>query len=162
MTTTHATTATPSTVRALLSVGGLGLVPWAPGTVASLACVVLHAGLGTPWWLVAGSVVGASAITLAWSGGVTDVAGKGDPGWVVCDEWAGQALCGVPLWLLDAGNHLVGWTVALIAFRVLDIGKWGPVGWCERLPGAWGVLLDDMAAGVGAALAAAAVVWMLR
>ena len=61
----------------------------------------------------------------------------------VVDEWAGLfvALCGVEAFNL---GHVV---IALVGFRVLDITKPGPVGWAERLPGALGVMADDIVAG---------------
>jgi phosphatidylglycerophosphatase A len=37
-------------------------------------------------------------------------------------------------------------------FRGLDVAKPGPVGWADRRPGAWGVMLDDLVAGMLAAL----------
>ena len=143
--------------RTLLSVFGLGLSPIAPGTVASAACAGALWALGTPAWAVAASVVVASAITLVCGRDVTDPAGHGDPGWVVADEWAGQALAGVALPALGQGNNWAAWVTAFVVFRILDISKIGPVGRLERIPGPWGVLLDDVAAGAGAAIAATVV-----
>ena len=42
-------------------------------------------------------------------------------------------------------------------FRVFDIVKLGPVGWAERLPGAWGIIADDLVAGFLAAMVLLAV-----
>ena len=143
--------------RILLSVMGLGFSPFAPGTVASLACAGVLWACGTPLWAVAASVVLASLITIIFGRSVTGAQGHGDPGWVVADEWAGQALAGVALPFLGASNDWVCWAIAFVAFRVLDITKIGPVGRLERVPGAWGILLDDLAAGAGAAVAVAGV-----
>ena len=141
----------------LLSVFGLGFSPFAPGTVASLACAALLWVLGTPVWLLVASIVVASAVTVRFGREVADPNGHGDPGWVVADEWAGQALGGVALPFLGAGGDALSWIVAFGVFRLLDISKIGPVGRLERVPGSWGVLLDDLGAGVGAAIAAGAV-----
>ncbi len=55
------------------------------------------------------------------------------------------ALCALSIWSIpEAGRRLVGF----IGFRVFDIAKPWAVSWCEKhLPGAWGVLMDDVVAG---------------
>ncbi len=66
----------------------------------------------------------------------------GDPGWIVIDETAGAWLgvIGLAGW-----PFVVGWLVA----RAADITKWPPgVKAAERLPGAWGVMADDIVAGL--------------
>jgi phosphatidylglycerophosphatase A len=71
-----------------------------------------------------------------------------DPSWIVVDEGAGQliALAGLPLEANSAGL-----VMAFALFRALDILKPGPVGWADRQGGAFGVMLDDLVAGVIAA-----------
>jgi phosphatidylglycerophosphatase A len=76
-----------------------------------------------------------------------------DPGPVVIDEVAGQWLtCMVPLaaGLVGSDWRSVSATAgaAFVLFRLLDVIKPWPVDRLERLPGAWGVMLDDLAAGV--------------
>lgn len=76
-----------------------------------------------------------------------------DPSEVVVDEFVGVllALAFVP-WSLPAA--LAGFGL----FRLFDIWKPGPVGWCDRnVGGAWGVMLDDVLAG----LMAGGVLWGL-
>lgn len=66
----------------------------------------------------------------------------GDPGWVVIDETAGAwlAIIGLGGWPL-----IGGWLVA----RFADITKLPPgVRAAERLPGSWGVMADDLVAGI--------------
>lgn len=65
-----------------------------------------------------------------------------DPSYIVIDEWVGQwiALSFLPV-SLSYG------LIALALFRFFDISKVGPVGYFEKLPGAIGVMLDDVAAG---------------
>jgi len=83
---------------------------------------------------------------------------KKDPGQCTIDEVAGQAvaLLAVPMaaeypygygWLITAG-------VCFALFRVFDILKPPPVRQFEKLPKGWGVLADDLMAGVYANLAA--------
>ena len=69
--------------------------------------------------------------------------GKDDPSEVVIDELAGQwlALIGLP--------HSIGFAIAsFIIFRILDIAKPFPINQLEKLPQGWGVVLDDIAAGL--------------
>lgn len=139
-----------------LSGFGLGLSPVMPGTVASLAVALLIHGAATGVvagiGLVIACVVFGSWATLAFADEVPARPGdrkQGDPGWVVSDEVAGQALASAATlpWLGDVRLALV----AFVAFRVFDMVKVGPVGAAERLPGARGVLLDDVVAGLLAA-----------
>ena len=66
-----------------------------------------------------------------------------DPSYIVIDEWVGQwiALSFLPV-SLSYG------LIALALFRFFDISKVGPVGYFEKLPGAIGVMLDDVVAGI--------------
>jgi phosphatidylglycerophosphatase A len=69
--------------------------------------------------------------------------GKHDPGFVVIDEVAGQWI--TLLWSAADWRHGL---IALILFRLFDITKPFPVRRLERLPGGWGIVLDDVAAGL--------------
>ena len=144
--------------RWLLAAFGLGFWPFGPGTIASLAtaAAIVAAARSS---LVALGVAAALltygvATTLLLAGRATRPDGRGDPGWVVSDEVAGQALASAA-----ALGFQSPWApaVAFALFRAFDIVKPWPVGRLERVPGAWGVLLDDLAAG----LLAAAGVWIL-
>ncbi len=64
------------------------------------------------------------------------------------DEWAGIFFALIPV----SGTNYLAAAAAFILFRFFDIVKPGPVGWCEKLPGAWGIMMDDVAAGVITAL----------
>lgn len=128
--------------NAIASLGGIGRLRPAPGTWGSAAVLPL-ALLGPDAALLAATaftVAGAWALPRA----LAQVPAN-DPGWVVIDEAAGQALT---IAALPAG---VGWPGVLLAFalfRLFDIVKPGPVGWADRQPGAFGILLDDLIAGL--------------
>jgi phosphatidylglycerophosphatase A len=134
---------------------GVGLVPVAPGTAGSAAALLPGLALLwlSPWALLAGAGV-VTAIGL-WA--VHAARAGDDPGWVVIDEVAGQwiALLALP------HPSLFGALAAFAAFRLFDITKPGPVGWSERLPGAAGVMADDVLAGMLAALLVWAIRWAL-
>ncbi|MFX9185022.1 phosphatidylglycerophosphatase A, partial [Acinetobacter baumannii] len=70
-----------------------------------------------------------------------------DPKEVVIDEVAGQLFALVP-----AGLDWRLWIIAFVLFRFFDITKIGPIGWAERLPRAFGVMVDDVIAGIVAGL----------
>lgn len=70
-----------------------------------------------------------------------------DPREIVLDEFVGLA------WALIFTPHNFWLAIfALVVFRFFDISKWLIVGWAEQLPGAWGVLIDDIFAGLLAAI----------
>ena len=75
--------------------------------------------------------------------------GVEDPGKVVVDEVIGQwiTLSSVP------SPNWKTWLLAFALFRILDIWKPSPARQFERLPGGWGIVADDVMAGVYGALA---------
>jgi phosphatidylglycerophosphatase A len=127
---------------------GAGLAPRAPGTVGSLVALPLYlllAPLALPFYL---ALLAGLLLLGVWVTARTerDLGVHDHPG-IVFDEIVGQlaALTLAPLnivWLL-AGFGL---------FRLFDIWKPGPIRWLNnRVPGGWGIMLDDLAAGLAAA-----------
>lgn len=145
--------------RWLATVCRLGELLPAPGTtVGSVAGVVLFAVLTH---LVPASTRLVSAIGLVvlvplavWACGAEAVRrGVTDPGPVVLDEVAGQwlALTVLAAWRPEApGLGMLG--LSFLLFRAFDILKPWPISALERLPGGWGIVADDLAAGLAAAL----------
>jgi phosphatidylglycerophosphatase A len=137
--------------RAVASGFGIGFLPRAPGTWASLLAAMAAAAL-----LALGHHALLWAAFLAAVGGVWAIAAAGggstDPGWVVIDEIAGQWLALAPL--ARPGFWPIAFGFAL--FRLFDIWKPGPVGWCDRRHDALGVMGDDIVAGI----VAAALLWL--
>jgi phosphatidylglycerophosphatase A len=121
---------------------GTGYAPVAAGTVASVAAALTGAGL-----LHLSPLALAMAALLATAGGTVAVrrAGvEGDPGWVVIDEFAGQWIS-----LMALGRPtLAGVIAAFVLFRLFDVTKLGPVGWADRQHGAFGIMADDVIAGI--------------
>jgi phosphatidylglycerophosphatase A len=127
---------------------GCGLTPYASGTVGSaatlpLAFLIAEAGY---WTFIAAT---AAAIGLAfWSAGAgVQKYGTLDPKQVVIDEVAGQMVA-----LLFVPISLLGWGISFLLFRFFDIVKPPPASQLERVPGAPGIVLDDLAAGLYANL----------
>lgn len=141
-----------SAALALSTWFGCGFWPWGPGTAGSLAAVLLAWGGGVwlglaPWHLLAAAVALTPAAIWA-STATARLRGLKDPQIVVVDEVLGQwvalggaaALSGLHLW------------AAFALFRIFDITKPWPVRRLERLPEGVGIVADDLAAGVLAAL----------
>lgn len=144
-------------LRVLLATGlGLGRAPIAPGTVGSAAGLLLVAllwGVGGDWTVVAGAVV----VTFVgmWAAGAAEAYfGRRDPGPVVVDEIAGQMVS-----LLFLAPTPTALAVAFVLFRVFDVWKPFPVRQVERLPGASGIMVDDLLAGAYANLLHQALRW---
>jgi len=122
---------------------GSGLVPKAPGTWGSAAALAFVALLPEGWWIGVGLIVGFTLLGWWVTDRVCRREGLHDPGWIVIDEWAGIAVAtlGVP-------HTPAALAAAFILFRLFDIAKPWPVGWLDRhVAGAWGVMLDELAAG---------------
>lgn len=80
--------------------------------------------------------------------------GREDPGCIVLDEIAGQLLASavVPFFAYPtAAAAAAAWLVSFFAFRLFDVWKPGPIRGWQALPGGWGIVADDVAAGVLAA-----------
>jgi len=78
-----------------------------------------------------------------WAAGVIEHrSGQHDPSIVVIDEAAG-------MWFALLGAWQVWWYYlsAFLVFRLMDVLKPGPINRLQKLPGGWGVMLDDLAAG---------------
>jgi phosphatidylglycerophosphatase A len=154
-----------------LATFGVGYIRLAPGTWGSIVGVGLYllvqfgqyavwqTGLARGWrieqleaWRVQSNIFFVLLITAVgiWAAGrAADILNKKDPQQVVVDEIAGQfiALMFVPLnvswWLI-----LIGF----ILFRVFDIWKPYPIDSMQALPGGFGVVVDDLVAGIYAAI----------
>jgi len=124
---------------------GIGYCPLAPGTAASAVVVLLYRfflhDLGWPIFLGIGVIVYAAGV---WSSGTFARArGLEDPGIVVIDEVIGQLIA---LFMLPPT-----WTLLLAAFllfRFFDILKPLLIRRAERFSGGWGIMLDDVVAGL--------------
>ena len=125
---------------------GAGYSPIAPGTCGTIVTVPLAWALAPlPLWQYALVVAAVIAIGI-WAAGRADRAwGTHDSGRIVIDEVAGYL---VTVALVDRA-HWAPLAVGFIVFRMLDILKPPPIRWLDQnLPGGFGVVIDDVAAGV--------------
>jgi phosphatidylglycerophosphatase A len=103
-------------------------------TLSHLVCAAITIGVGTAAIRLSLRSEGSSE---------SNSESNKDPQWIVIDEWAGLfvALIGTEpsrLW------HVL---LAIVLFRIFDISKVGPIRRAEALPGAFGVMADDVVAG---------------
>lgn len=138
---------------------GAGLLRPAPGTWGSLAALAIGCGLWAIDPLALYLAAALAAVGGVWAADAYERgAGRHDAPEVVIDEVAGQWIALAALPLAGAALTLQGAAAAFLLFRLFDIWKPGPIGWADRrLPGGFGVMVDDLLAGA----AAGAILWAL-
>lgn len=138
--------------RIVLSYFGCGLAPVAPGTFGTFGAALTAGaflawapGLASRWPLLCGAwILVASALTILLTPVVEAGAAEKDPGVIVMDEVAGY--WATLLFVQDVQPaHLAA---AFFIFRFFDVVKVWPGRRLEGLPSGWGVLLDDVSAGL--------------
>jgi len=146
--------------------GGVGFLRPAPGSwgtvpPATLFFLMLICNVPDFWRnmiFVAFGLI-ASALLVVWGKWAAAYFREADPGQVILDEYAGFAVTvlfmPIPIWCDDTPFRLFLFTAALyILFRATDTLKLPPCRSLERLPWGWGILCDDLAAGLQANLIA--------
>lgn len=145
-------------IQRLLAAGlGSGYSPIAPGTAGSiLASLFLYfgfLGFGVPF------ILGFTAFSVAanfWTAPAAEAAWGKDPGAMVLDEWAGMSVS-LWTWLWTVGIEggelsLIHLLVAFAFFRLFDIWKPFGVNSMQKLNGGFGILMDDILAGLYAGI----------
>jgi phosphatidylglycerophosphatase A len=129
--------------RLIATFFGIGLIPLAPGTWASLvAAPCFYPLLGRPF-LLAGFLVVLYFLGVYACTQMEKELREKDPSSAVIDEVLGMgvALVGIP--------HQWPFVImAVILFRLFDIWKPYPIRSLEKLPGGWGIMTDDLLAGL--------------
>ena len=147
---------------------GSGFSPIAPGTAGSLAAALIL--YFASWQLIDSPVFPTAALALllvvslmvivvgffvgVWATGKMSTPDAPDPGTAVWDEFVGMWIAGLATvcmgWILGFGWLFVGIgiLVSFFIFRCLDVWKPWPCRQLERLHGGWGIMLDDVAAGL--------------
>jgi len=139
---------------------GVGYIRPAPGTWGSLVALpyawLVHVIGGFPLLLI--GVV--AAFLKGWwaTTKMTKGSDDHDPSEIVIDELVGQWIALLPLsyaaWSMQISILAMwpGWIAAFVLFRLFDIWKPWIIGWADRRGDALGVMLDDVIAGVFAAI----------
>lgn len=150
------TTKASSWSKVFASCFGVGKLPWFPGTWGSLLGLVLT------WLLVPVSFWGIViwAAVLGFGAAVSRLA-EGEYGHdgrpIVIDEVFGMGLA-----LLFVPKKIVYYVIAFVLFRLFDIVKPFPARQAEKLPFGWGVMVDDLVAGVYANVVVQMAIWLIR
>ncbi len=125
---------------------GIGYIPKGGGTVAAIAfCVLFYFGVKFHYV----SQIGLIVFTLVTFLTGVYVSGKVEPSWgkdskkIVIDEVLGMAVS-----LLFLPINLVIILTGFVLFRIFDIWKPLYIRRTEQLTGGWGVMTDDLAAGI--------------
>ena len=147
-------------IKLITTTFGVGYLRPAPGTWGSLAALPLawgvHEVAGLTGFIVACVIV----LFLGWLATAqhTSNSDDHDPSEIVVDELIGQWIALLPVFIgaahmgADTLALWPGWVTAFVGFRLFDITKIGPIGWADRRGDALGVMLDDVLAGIFAAL----------
>ena len=128
---------------------GTGYSPVAPGTIGTAVGFLLYVFLSPLSWPMYGLTMTVFLFIAVWiTNWALPLFGSEDPSFVVIDEMAG-ALFTMAFFPLDIVTLVAGF----FFFRLFDIFKPFPSGWAENnLPGGWGVVMDDVFAGIYANL----------
>jgi phosphatidylglycerophosphatase A len=143
-----------SALRLIATGGGIGQLPLAPGTAGSLLGAALcFPLLRLPWPVYLGATLLLTGVAVWTAGRVAAEMRRPDPPQIVIDEIAGMWFAAIllPPTLYDVA-------VCLLLFRLMDVVKPAPLPRLERLPGGFGIVADDVAAG----LLARVMWWLLR
>ena len=140
-----------------------GYFPKGPGTAGSLGALLVAwpVAVYADWNPQAFALLAAASLLPAiWAAGrMANDTGSKDPQTVVVDEVVGQ-------WIALAGSgtlhHWGWWLAAFLLFRLFDIWKPWPVRSLEKIPGGAGIVLDDVGAGIYAALVLQLAGWFNR
>ena len=129
--------------------GTWGSMPIA--VIFGLLCYFSISALTISLTMIAISVL-ASSVCIVFGPEAIKATGKKDPSEVVADEAAGQAVTFLAIPFLSGNKIIITTAIGFLLFRIFDIIKPWPCRRLEKLPAGWGILADDLAAGVYAAV----------
>ena len=120
----------------------IGRTPIAPGFAGSLLTLIIWLFLPMNWIVQGLVVIFLIVFGIIASGKAARFKKEHDPSEVVIDEVAGM---GIALFMLPHSFWL--YTVAFIIFRIFDVLKPSIIHRSQKLPGGWGIMIDDVIAG---------------
>ncbi|MDZ7660102.1 phosphatidylglycerophosphatase A [Fodinibius sp.] len=141
-----------------------GFLPNAPGTWGSFFALfpIYFVGLYSPWYGMALLTILFSYITV-WVSEECEEEWGGDPSPLVMDEFAGQAMTFIAVPFSGIlSQDLLLLLVGFIFFRFFDIQKPLGVNKLQEIPGGWGILVDDLLAGVYALICMQGLLYILE
>ena len=130
-------------ILAIASIGGIGFFPWASGTVASAATILPYFWLRNNLSIYIVVTILVIVIGVWISSRAEEILESKDPHAIVIDEVAGYLIAAIAL-----PNHWFYPIAAFFIFRFFDVIKPMFINRLQSLPGGWGVMLDDVLAGI--------------
>ena len=140
---------------AFLATGfGSGLAPFAPGTAGTLVGVLIcFAFIPLPWIVRLVLVLALSVFSFYVADQAEKIYNKKDDQRIVIDE-----IIGFQITMLPVAINIFSVCTGFVLFRIFDVLKPFPIKNLQRLPGGWGVVVDDVVAGIYAG----AILWLLK
>ncbi len=126
----------------IATAAGCGYAPLAPGTAGSIGALLLIYCFYPPWWVLGPLILVLFFLGVYTSTQMEKIYGP-DPSLVVMDEVVGMS---ISLFFLPRNYWL--FLLAFIFFRFYDIVKPPPINISQQLPGGWGIMIDDVIAGI--------------
>lgn len=133
-----------------------GYFPVAPGTVGSFVALVLYWLCPGSNWVILSIFSAGLFFFGVWCATVSEEYWGHDDGKITIDEAVGMLVT-----VIAVPKTLLMMAVAFVAFRFFDIVKLYPASRAERLPRGWGIMIDDVVAGVYANITVHIVMWIL-
>jgi phosphatidylglycerophosphatase A len=151
-----------SIIEILATFFGCGYVPKLPGTAASLVTAILV------WWSLGRLsltnycllLVGVTILGVVVATGYDQLHKTHDSTHIVIDEVAGQMLALLPVVMVGAQHPVLAVAAGLGLFRFFDIKKPLGIYQIQTLPAGWGVMADDILAGVYSAIILGGLAWI--
>ncbi|HNZ32488.1 MAG TPA: phosphatidylglycerophosphatase A [Smithellaceae bacterium] len=132
---------------------GSGLAPFAPGTAGTLVGILICLPLiPLPWILRLLLVLALLALSFYVSDQAEKIYKRKDDQRIVIDE-----IIGFQITMLPVEINVLSICAGFVLFRIFDIWKPFPVRNMQGFPGGWGIVADDVAAGIYAGM----VLWLL-
>ena len=129
--------------KMIASVFYVGYLPVAPGTLGSLAAVLLYYFICRNTIMMSAVILVIIILGFVTSGRMEKIFGEKDPGEIVIDEFSGMLIS------LYRMPPTMGYVVAgFLLFRFFDIVKPRPIKNLEKLKGSLGIMSDDIMAGI--------------
>lgn len=127
-----------------------GLIPFAPGTAGSAAAILIIFGcIYAQKEILLFPFIAISSVVTLWAASFFEDKFEKDPGIMVSDEWAGQALTFITIsFSISVQANIIILLTGFILFRFFDILKPLGIEKLQNLKGGWGVLCDDLLAGL--------------
>ena len=130
-------------LKILATFGPIGYVPIAPATAGSAVVTLIAWFVPAPDILSTLALIAVGAVAAAWIAGEAEKDLGKDAKPIVIDEAVGQSLA-----LLFVPRTIPSYLLAFLLFRVFDVWKPYPIDRLQDLPGGWGIVADDLLAGV--------------